>query len=89
MSRANQPDSDTDADEPTADGSKADGSTADESTADDQWKFGLDDVGPDGIVEESSPGGGPIEPERVNPEHAAFVALGVAVAVGAVLTIFL
>lgn len=85
MSRANQPDPDAGDDEVAA---SAESGEPDES-ADEQWKFGLDEVGPDGIVEETSPGGGPIEPESVNPEHAAFVALGVAVAVGAVLTIFL
>lgn len=85
MSRANQPDPDAGDDEVAA---STEPSESNES-ADEQWKFGLDEVGPDGIVEETSPGGGPIEPESVNPEHAAFVALGVAVAVGAVLTIFL
>lgn len=83
MSRANQPDPDAGDDEVAASAEPS------ESNEDEQWKFGLDEVGPDGIVEETSPGGGPIEPESVNPEHAAFVALGVAVAVGAVLTIFL
>ncbi|WP_430505213.1 DUF7312 domain-containing protein [Haloparvum sp. PAK95] len=83
MSRANQPDPDAGDDEVAA------SADASESNEDEQWKFSLDEVGPDGIVEETSPGGGPIEPESVNPEHAVFVALGVAVAVGAVLTIFL
>lgn len=85
MSRANQPDPDAGDDEGAA---SAEPSESNES-ADKQWQFGLDEVGPDGIVEETSPGDGPIEPESVNAEHAVFVALGVAVTVGAVLTIFL
>lgn len=96
MSRANQPDPDAGdeaatgrKDDPVAGGNEepaADGGT---ESPDEQWHFGLDDVGPDGIVEETSPGSGPIEPENVTLEHAAFVALGVAIAVGAVVTIFL
>lgn len=53
-----------------------------------EWRFGLDDVGPGGIVEETSPGGGPIEPEPIDPVHATFVALGVVLTVAVVVTAF-
>ncbi|SEH38496.1 hypothetical protein SAMN05192561_101376 [Halopenitus malekzadehii] len=51
-----------------------------------EWRFGIDDVGPDGIVEETSPGEGPIEPEAIEPMHAVFVALGVVLTVGLLAT---
>lgn len=50
----------------------------------DQWRFSVDEVGPDGVTEETSPGGDPIEPEGVDPEHALFVALGVVLSLGVV-----
>ncbi len=48
-----------------------------------KWRFALDEVGPDGVTEETAtPEREPIEPGDVNPEHAALVALGVAITVG-------
>ena len=48
-----------------------------------EWRFALDEVGPDGVTEETAtPEREPIEPGDVNPEHAALVALGVAITVG-------
>ncbi|GAB7008170.1 DUF7312 domain-containing protein [Halorubrum trueperi] len=48
-----------------------------------QWRFAVDDVGPDGIVEDThTPESEPIEPESIEVEHAVFVALGVALTVG-------
>ena len=47
------------------------------------WRFGLDDVGPDGITEDTStPENEPIEPGSIDPEHAVFVVLGIALVVG-------
>ena len=48
-----------------------------------QWRFGVDDVGPDGVTEDThTPETEPIEPESINAEHAVFVALGVTLTVG-------
>ncbi|QAU12771.1 hypothetical protein EKH57_08570 [Halorubrum sp. BOL3-1] len=70
----------------------ADGDTrsrANETRTDDadggegEWRFGLDDVGPDGVTEDTAtPESEPMEPGDVDLEHAAFVVLGVAVTVG-------
>ncbi|QHS17052.1 DUF7312 domain-containing protein [Halopenitus persicus] len=51
-----------------------------------EWRFGIDDVGPDGIVEETSPADEPIEPESIEPLHAVFVALGIVLTVGLLAT---
>lgn len=64
------------------------GEDGDDDDEEMDWRFGLDDVGPDGLVEEPSPGGGPIEPEPIDPIHATFVALGVVLTVAVVLTAF-
>ncbi len=51
-----------------------------------EWRFGLDDVGPDGITEDTStPEAEPIEPGSIDLEHAAFVVLGIAITVGMLL----
>ncbi|MFB6069754.1 MAG: hypothetical protein ABEJ76_01915 [Halanaeroarchaeum sp.] len=42
------------------------------------WKYDLEDVGPDGVVERS--GEPPIEPGSPSLENVAFVVLGAAVA---------
>ncbi|WP_281194803.1 hypothetical protein [Halorubrum sp. F4] len=48
-----------------------------------EWRFGIDDVGPDGVTEDTStPESEPIEPGSIDAEHAAFVVLGVALVVG-------
>lgn len=51
-----------------------------------EWRFAVDDVGPDGITEDTAtPETEPIEPETIDPVHAIFVVLGVALTV----TVFL
>ncbi|WP_206731718.1 DUF7312 domain-containing protein [Halorubrum amylolyticum] len=56
-----------------------DGEGDDES----QWRFAVDDVGPDGVVEDThTPETEPIEPGSIDPEHAVFVVLGVVLTVG-------
>lgn len=55
--------------------------TADET----EWRFNVDDVGPDGVTEDTSTPG-PIEPDNVQLEHAVFVVAGVALAIGVLLT---
>ena len=51
-----------------------------------EWRFGLDDVGPDGVTEDTStPASEPIEPGSIDAEHAVFVVLGVAITVGVLL----
>lgn len=55
----------------------------DDGEDDREWRFGLDDVGPDGITEDTAtPESEPIEPGSIDPEHAVFVVLGVALVVG-------
>lgn len=48
-----------------------------------EWRFSIDDVGPDGVTEDTAtPESEPIEPGDVTLEHAVFVVLGVAITVG-------
>ena len=56
---------------------------ADDGGDESQWRFAVDDVGPDGVTEDThTPASEPIEPESIDTEHAIFVALGVAATVG-------
>ena len=51
-----------------------------------EWRFDIDDVGPDGVTEDTAtPTTEPIEPGSIEFEHAAFVVLGVAITVGVLL----
>jgi hypothetical protein len=51
-----------------------------------QWRFAVDDVGPDGVTEDTgTPEDEPIEPGSIDLENAALVALGVAITVGVLL----
>ena len=51
-----------------------------------EWRFSVDDVGPDGVTEDTAtPEDEPIEPGDITLEHAAFVVLGVALTVGVLL----
>lgn len=49
-----------------------------------EWRFGIDDVGPDGELRRD-----PIEPESVDPENALFVALGIVGTVAVFVTLLL
>ena len=62
----------------------------DESPDDErEWRFSVDDVGPDGVTEDTAtPADEPIEPGDITLEHAALVVLGVALTVGALLVGF-
>jgi len=66
--------------------SRANETRDDEQEGDDdesQWRFSVDEVGPDGVTEDThTPADEPIEPETIDLEHAVFVALGVALTVG-------
>ncbi|KAB1189119.1 MULTISPECIES: hypothetical protein [Haloferax] len=54
-----------------------------------EWRFGIDDVGPDGIVDDSTVEEEPIEPGSPRTENVVFVLLGVLLAVGLILiTVF-
>ncbi len=46
-----------------------------DTDGDDEWRFGVDDVDQNGVIETS------IEPETVRVENAVFVVLGVVIAV--------
>ena len=52
-----------------------------EVDADEEWRFGVDDVDEDGIVNESGRIDTSIEPETIAAENAVFVVLGVVIAV--------
>lgn len=55
----------------------------DDEADDGEWRFDLDDVGPDGVTEDTAtPASEPIEPGSIDAEHAVFVVLGVAITVG-------
>lgn len=50
--------------------------------AESEWRFAVDDVGPDGVVEETrTPERKPIEAGSIDLEHAVFVSLGVVLTV--------
>lgn len=55
------------------------GRSADSPGDDDEreWRFSVEDVGPDGIIEQERD---PIEPGSPKIEHAVFVLLGIVVA---------
>ena len=55
-----------------------------EGDTDTEWRFSIDEVGPDAEADEVE--ADPIEPEEISLEHASFVALGVAIALGVLLT---
>jgi len=57
----------------------------DETEGDDEseWRFAVDDVGPDGVTEDThTPETEPIEPGSIDAEHAVFVVLGVMLTIG-------
>ena len=91
----------TDGDDPVGDGDddpagddasddarvRANETRADAEAGDErQWRFAVDDVGPDGVTEDTgTPEDEPIEPGSIDAENAALIALGVAITVGALL----
>ncbi|RLM70473.1 hypothetical protein [Halorubrum sp. Atlit-26R] len=69
-------------------GERSRANDAGDEGADDEreWRFAVDDVGPDGVTEDTAtPADEPIEPGDVTLEHAVFVVLGVALTVGVLL----
>ena len=62
----------------------ADSATGDADDAAGEWRFAVDEVGPD--AEPDEPAADPIEPEAISPEHATFVALGVLLTVAVIAT---
>jgi hypothetical protein len=62
------------------------GGASDEDGDDDEWRFSLDEVGPDADeADGDDPGPIELEPEPVTAEHAVFVAVGVALTLFVVL----
>lgn len=55
-----------------------------ESEGDSEWRFGVNDVGPE--AEEEPPEPDPIEPQPISLEHAAFVGLGIMLTLGVIAT---
>ncbi|MFC7204314.1 hypothetical protein ACFQJC_12375 [Haloferax namakaokahaiae] len=51
-----------------------------DETSDDEWRFGIDEVGPD--AEPAEPVEAPIEPGSPTAENIAFVLVGVLLTVG-------
>lgn len=79
--------SEDDADSDTR--SRANKTRSDDGDDEIQWRFAVDDVGPDGVTEDThTPESEPIEPESIDVEHAAFVVLGVVLTVGTLLVGF-
>ncbi|MFB6292992.1 MAG: hypothetical protein ABEH60_01865 [Halonotius sp.] len=56
--------------------------SATDPAGDDDWRFGIDEVGPEAESEDDEP----IEPEAITPEHATFVAIGVLLTVAVIAT---
>lgn len=72
-------------DDASVSGDRSRANDAGDETGDDEaeWRFALDDVGPDGVTEDTAtPESEAIEPGNVEFEHAVFVVLGVAITVG-------
>ncbi|WP_144923926.1 DUF7312 domain-containing protein [Halorubrum salsamenti] len=66
--------------------SRANETRTDDEDDEREWRFAVDDVGPDGVTEDThTPETEPIEPESIDTEHAVFVALGVVLTVGVLL----
>lgn len=55
-----------------------------QSDGDREWRFSVDEVGPE--AEPDPPEPELIEPESITLEHAVFVGLGIALTVGIILT---
>ncbi len=73
----------------TGDRSRANDAGDEQPDGGTEWRFSVEDVGPDGITEDTAtPEDRPIEPGDVTLEHAAFVVLGVALTVGSLLVGF-
>lgn len=60
--------------------------TTEQAVTDDneEWTFALDEVGPEAATAEP-----PLEPEAINPEHAVFFLLGVALFLALVIQVVL
>ena len=72
-------------DESSVSGDRSRANDAGDETPDErsEWRFSVDDVGPDGVTEDTAtPADEPIEPGDIDVEHAAFIVLGVALTVG-------
>jgi len=61
----------------------ADADAADDAAEESQWRFAVDEVGPDAEPDDNDD---PIEPESISAEHATFVALGVLLSVAVIAT---
>ena len=55
-----------------------------EADDDGEWRFSVDDVGPE--AEPDPPEPDPIEPESISVEHAVFVGLGIVLTLGIIAT---
>ena len=85
---AREGDSAADAGRDAVTGDRSRANDAGDEGADDgtEWRFAVDEVGPDGVTEDTAtPADEPIEPGDITLEHAAFVVLGVALTVGTLL----
>lgn len=51
---------------------------------DSEWRFSIDEVGPEAEPEPPEPD--PIEPEPISLEHAVFVGLGIVLTLGIIVT---
>ncbi|AUX10424.1 hypothetical protein AArcSl_2809 [Halalkaliarchaeum desulfuricum] len=65
--------------------SEREASDEEASNVESEWRFEVDEVGPDGVKNE----GRSIEPEGIRLEHALFVVLGILTGVGMILATIL
>ncbi|UVE48993.1 hypothetical protein KU306_08575 [Haloferax larsenii] len=61
-------------------------SPSSEADDDGDWRSGVDEVGPEGLIEDQPPEQEPIEPGSPNAENVLFVVLGVLLTVGLLLS---
>ncbi|MBP2251530.1 hypothetical protein J2754_001861 [Halarchaeum solikamskense] len=61
---------------------RADDGGDDADAGDEQWRFGVNEVGEDGVVESERPEPSPVEPGSPSSENVVFFVAGVALAVG-------
>jgi len=59
-----------------------DGGSDSADAGDAQWRFGIDEVGEDGVVDSERPERSPVEPGSPSLENVAFFVVGIALAVG-------
>ncbi|QZY00099.1 DUF7312 domain-containing protein [Halobaculum rubrum] len=68
-----------------SDDPRTDAAAGSDADSDDEWRFGIDEVGPEAEAAREAARNPPIEPESIDAENALFVAAGV---LGTLLLVF-